>query len=307
MRTFNGNHHCLYPNCKQKPIRSHIIAESVLEQLADQEGKVLTWNPTDHDIVISTIRGHEWDYVYKHPRKVGIRQEVTYPIFCDEHDNDVFAALEDKGFRFHPHQVALLAYRALCYKTWNPHLWRKFDFLFSNKDPQTTLEQKRIFSLKILLEARQKLEDILATQDYRQIQWITRILHIDPCFACANAHVSFHGKEDAKAIADGSVTLTPEDVMTYTLFPEKNLQASICVVTWFRDNSRSIKFLETLELDNPSEAIIRENILHNALRMSLVYASQAWWNTITPEQQEYVSELQLSNIKFLGGLESIEK
>jgi len=302
MREFNRNHQCLYPNCKWRPVGSHIIAESILERLANQEGKVLTWDPTDHDVIINAVHGHQWDDIYKQPKKVGIRQDVTYPIFCKEHDNDVFAALEDNGFHFQPHQVVLLAYRALCYKTWNPHLERKFEFLLSRKDAQTIREQERIFSFKHLLEARQKLEDMLAMQDYRQMQWITRILHIDPCFACTDATIYYSNEADVRAIADGRVILTPEDVMTFTLFPEKNLQASICVVTWFRGNNRSMKFVETLELAHPSETIIRENILRNALRMSLVYASQAWWDDLTPEQQKDVLALHLSNISRLNEL-----
>src|SRR5439155_877893 len=125
-----------------------VIAESVLERLADKEGKVLTWEASYHDVVVNTLQGHEWDRVYQQPKRVGIRQEVTYPIFCREHENGIFSALEDNGFSFHKKQVALLAYRALCYKTWNPHVEKMLEFFFSNKDAETLLQNQRIFSLK---------------------------------------------------------------------------------------------------------------------------------------------------------------
>ncbi len=302
LRKFQNNNRCLYPGCSKEPIGSHVIAESVLEQLADNEGKVLTWNVSDNDIVVNTLQGHEWDRVYKQPRRVGIRQEVTYPIFCSEHDNGIFAELEDTGFTFHPMQVALLAYRALCYKTWNPHLEKMLEFFLSNKDAETVLQHQRIFSLKTMVEARQKLEDILATQDYGQLQWVTRILHIDPCFAGTDAVISYHGEVDARSIAIGSNILSPEDVMTFSFFPDKNLNASICVVTWFRGNKRALGFIENLELGNPSEDDVRQNIIHTALRVSLVYVSPMWWNTLSPELQAHTSELQMSHITSLQNL-----
>lgn len=299
LRNFQNNSRCLYPGCGERPIGSHIIAESTLELLADEEGKVLTWEATDNSVVVNTIQGHEWERIYQQPRRVGIRQEVTYPIFCQEHDNGIFAELENTGFTFHPMQVALLAYRALCFKTWNPHLEEMLEFFLSNKDAETALQLQRIFSLRTLVEARQKLENILATRDYGQLQWVTRVLHIDPCFAGTDAVISYHGIEDARSIANGSNILMPEDVMTFSFFPDKNLNASICVVTWFRDNKRASSFLDNLELDSSSEDDIRQNIIHTALRVALVYASPLWWNSLSPELQAHTCELQISHITSL--------
>ena len=115
LKRLNKNNQCVYPGCKKKPIGSHVIAESVLKLIADKS-KVLTWERSDEEILVNTIRGHEWDHIHKQPKSVGIETEVTYPIFCCQHDNDVFEVLEKPGFSYEPHQVALLAYRALCYK-----------------------------------------------------------------------------------------------------------------------------------------------------------------------------------------------
>jgi hypothetical protein len=109
LRKFQNNTRCLYPGCQKRPIGSHLIAESVLEQLADEEGKVLTWEASDNDIVENTLQGYEWERVYKQPKRVGIRREVTYPIFCREHDNGIFTALEDNGFTFQKKQVQPLS------------------------------------------------------------------------------------------------------------------------------------------------------------------------------------------------------
>jgi len=176
MKSFNKNDECICHGCKKEPIRSHIIPESVLELLADVEGKVLTWERSDEEIIVNTLRGHEWDHIYKQPKKVHIGKNVTYPIFCNEHDNDIFEALEKPGHTFEPQKMALLAYRALCYKSWNPHLEKKLEFVLSNQDPETTLQLERICSLKSLLAARQKFEDMLAIQDYGQMDAIPNIV-----------------------------------------------------------------------------------------------------------------------------------
>lgn len=298
LRAFQGNRRCLYPGCSKKPIRSHIIAESMLEQIADSEAKVMTWNPSANDIVKHVVRDHKWEQVYEKPIRVGIRQEATYPIFCNEHDNDIFAELEDHGFSFGRRAVALLAYRALCYKTWNPDLEQMLEFLLSNKDADTKLQQERIFSIKTMIAARQKFENMLATQDYRELCWLSRIIHAVPFLICTDATIPYGGKEDAKNIANGSITLTPEDVMTFSLFPERKRNASICVITWFRNNSKGRRIINDLGWETLPEKDVINEIIDTALGMALVYVSPAWWHSLTPEQQDHIWELRLSNIEF---------
>lgn len=292
-----SNKRCLYPGCPKEPIDSHVIAESVLEQIADKEEKVLTWQPHENNIVLNTIQGHEWDYIYKEPRRVGIGREATFPIFCGEHDNSIFAPLEDQGFDFQPQQVALLAYRALCYRTWNPHLEKKLEFFLSNQDPETVLQQQRLFSFKTTREARQKLENILATRDYSQIKWITRKLPIKPCLACTDATIPYHGEEDTKNVMSGSSFHKAEDFVTFSFFPEKKLNATICVITWFKGSQQGLKFIEDLRLEQLSEDDIQNRLMITALKMSLVYISPDWWDTLSAEQQGGISKLRLSNVR----------
>src|SRR6266487_6057115 len=299
LRAFQGNSRCLYPGCSKKPIRSHVIAESILEQIADSEAKVMTWNPSANDIVKHVVQDHKWEQVYEKPKRVGIRQETTYPIFCNEHDNDIFAELEDHGFSFGRRHVALLAYRALCYKTWNPNLEQMLEFLLSNKHADTKLQQERILSIKTMIATRQKFENMLTTQDFRELCWISRIIHVDPFLVCTDATIPYEGEEDAKNIANGSITLTPEDVITFSLFPERKRNASTCVITWFRNNSRGMRVINDLGWETLPEKDIIDDIIFKALGMALVYVSPAWWYSLTPEQQDDIWELRLSINEFI--------
>ena len=61
----NTNHQRIYPGCTNKPIGSHAVAELVLFLLlANEERKVLTWEHSDIDVVVDTIRLHEWDHLH---------------------------------------------------------------------------------------------------------------------------------------------------------------------------------------------------------------------------------------------------
>jgi hypothetical protein len=308
LKQLNTNNECVCPGCSEPSIGSHIIAESVLKLLADQ-GQVLTWERTEAEIVVSTVRGHAWDHIHQEPKRVSIKKGVTYPIFCDEHDSSIFEMLENPEFArgkakqpYEPRQVALLAYRALCYKTWNPHLEEKLEFYLSNKDDETALQWFRLLSLKAMLEARQKFYDMLETGKYHQMKWIKRICPIDPCIAATGAFIPYAGDEDARSMASGNTAASPEDVVTFSFFPDKRLKASICVVTWFRDNQRGEDFKESFNPDHYSEADIRHHIIDNALRMPLVYTSQVWWDALTPEQKQNTSALRLSELQSLNDL-----
>src|SRR6266567_1055963 len=121
-----------------------------------------------------------------HNFRDGIRKDVTYPIFCGEHDHKVFRALENPGFDSQSEQVLLLAYRALCYKTWNPHVKERLEFLFSFKENETVAEHERLFAMIPLLEARERLEQMLKTKDYTQLEHRIKALNIPPCVACTD-------------------------------------------------------------------------------------------------------------------------
>ena len=133
MKRLTQNNQCLVTGCTGRPIGSHVITESVLERIADQ-GFVLTWNPDDAKIANNVRLGLEQTVVYQQPTKVGIRKDVTYPLFCDKHDGPFFRKLEypNLSSQMGLEQVTLLAYRALCYKTGNASWDEKLNYMLSS-------------------------------------------------------------------------------------------------------------------------------------------------------------------------------
>ncbi|HEU5375817.1 MAG TPA: hypothetical protein VFV38_10290 [Ktedonobacteraceae bacterium] len=213
--------------------------------------------------------------------------------------------LEKPGIYNETRRAALLAYRALCYKTWNPHLGDKLEFELSNCTPEAAEEFRSLFSLNAILAARNKLEGILLQNDHsaisRNVRWIKRILKLTPCIACADAFVPYKGAADASAIASGQTVVTPEDYVTFTLYPDKDLGASVCIVTCFKGNERGEQFIDDLDPGNSSDDAAFNRIFNYALSMSLVYTSQAFWDFLSPEYKEEYVRLRMSRVSAPGG------
>lgn len=209
--------------------------------------------------------------------------------------------LEKPGTYNETERAALIAYRAFCYKTWNPHLGEKLDFELSNLTPDAAQEIRRLFSLHAILAARNKLEGIIQRKNYGDLRWIKRILKMKPCIACTDAIAPYDGAEDASDISNGKTILTPEDYITFTLYPDRNLQTSVCIITCFKGNKRGEEFIEDLNPDNSSEDDVFNRLFHYALSMSLVYTSQEFWNYLRPEGKEAYMKLRMSRVAVPDG------
>lgn len=138
-----------------------------------------------------------------------------------------------------------------------------------------------------MLAARSRLESIVQGKGYRELRWIKRILELNPCIACADAFVPYNGMDDADEIASGKTLFTPEDYVTFTLYPDAKLHASVCIVTCFKNNKRGEDFIDDLNPDNSSHDDAFDIIFRYALSMSLVYTSQKFWDFLDSEFPDY--------------------
>jgi hypothetical protein len=305
IQAFNRNKQCIFHKCKNKPDGCHVISESILGLLQDAEGKVLTWERSDEEIFVNFIRGYSWDHIYQKPKRISIGKDATYPIFCNTHDNGIFAPLEKPGNYSEKEQAALLAYRALSYKTWNPHLGDKLEFELTHQDPETAQKLRRVFSLSTILAARKKFEYMIRHKDYRELRWIKRILQMRPCIASVDATIPYDDEEDASNIASGKTILTPEDYITFTLYPDVRPNTSTCIVTYFKGNKRGEDFIADMNPDNSSDDDVYNTIIERALSMSLVYVSQQYWDYLNAEYKESLVKLQMRRIPLAAGSDTI--
>ena len=114
----------LADNCNVPPIASHLLSRSWLEQIADTSHKIIQFRLTTEDRMnkpgcIETYRG-------------GINKAMTFPGFCQPHDNELFACLEKETFSATQEQLRALTYRSICCEACAKHQivdcqWEKAD------------------------------------------------------------------------------------------------------------------------------------------------------------------------------------
>jgi hypothetical protein len=282
---------CLYPGCTDPAINSHAIAESILRRIAPQ-GTVLIWDPEPHTWVENARSGEDVERIYDKPRKIEIGKKATWPLFCKDHDHSVFRPLEDAKREVKPddEQATLLAYRALCYKTYNPRLEEQLDLLLSLENGEKVAENMRLFAVKPLRDARERVGNMVVAKAYT-LKWEAILVPIAPCVACTDAFIQIAEDEDV-SIQGGNVTLSADDVMTFTIFP-KNQDETLCVITWFEGSKRGVEYVTSLKLrsQNDQDQFPRDT----AFTTPGIFISEAWWESLSNEVQQYLKGLQLAN------------
>ena len=78
---------CSCPGCNNPAIKSHLFQRHpLLKDICDEKGCVLQFEDNWED-----ARSGRWD-LYKE-RKRGLQDAMQFPLFCKEHDNDLFQDL----------------------------------------------------------------------------------------------------------------------------------------------------------------------------------------------------------------------
>jgi hypothetical protein len=296
---------CLYPDCTEKPIGSHIIARKTLRLIAENS-KVLTWNmPDAYAMFRQAKEGKPMRDLTLVPELVGIHdiRKVTRPIFCQKHDGEIFAPVE-KGeiasrSAFLPEQIVLLAYRALCSVTYNDTLTealvsiiKKHDVAHPLNDPERFKRLLRFKARDILLKAQQSYEQMLLTQDYQQLGWSVYPTNVQPCVAATYSHIPNDGNSnDAQSIVDGTLALTAEDVVHFTLLPDPRFGNSICIISWLKDSPRGRQFMILSEINELSEQKRQELFFILAFRSPTIYISPTWWRSLSDEKREEYAKI----------------
>ena len=98
---------CLYPECKSHAINSHLLQRNGILNNVAEDGHVYEMRVVD-----------VYNRLYTEPmtlKKVGIRQAISYSLFCSRHDSVLFKPIEGKQIDFDDYQTQLLfSYRSLC-------------------------------------------------------------------------------------------------------------------------------------------------------------------------------------------------
>lgn len=296
IRREHSNSTCLFPGCVRRAIRSHIIARKTLNIIAEK-GHVLTWLPvTAWDMQRSINAGQPLEELFESPTLVGISaNKVTEPLFCRDHDNTIFAPLEDKEFSFQPEQVALLAFRALSSMIFSTSATeaifttgaKQLSYQQSLSTVEASRKLQRFQTTSLVLQVRQLYTQLLSTHDYNQLEWSKYWVNIQPCIAATYAFIPVEDG-DAKAIIDGEQAVTVEDAVCFSFLPNKPMNNSVCVISWLRGSQRAQRFMTWRKIEELSEQELQDLFLFFAFESPTLFISPTWWLSLSDEKrQEY--------------------
>ncbi len=289
---------CLYPGCTDKPIGSYVIARKTL-RLIPENSKVLTWNmPTAWAMYRQLKAGKPLEDLSLEPEPVGIHdiRKVTHPLFCHDHDDRIFAPIEKDEIAscsaFLPEQIVLLAYRAFCSVIYSDTLTeailtvsKQHGYKHSLSDPEKYARLRRFQARDILLKAQQRYEQIHLTQDYQQLGWAVYPVNMQPCVATAYSLIPNSGN-DAPSIVDGTLALTAEDLISFTLLPDPRLDKSICILSWLKGSQRAQRFMILQGINELSEQERQDVFFHFAFESPTIYISPTWWRSLSKDKRE---------------------
>ncbi len=104
----NKNWDCLVDDCETNAINSHLIQQNGLLSNIAVKGHLIELKMSD---------AYKWSkndspYVFK---LLGIRQALSYKVFCNEHDTEIFEPIEKTEKDLESYEAFLLfSYRAVC-------------------------------------------------------------------------------------------------------------------------------------------------------------------------------------------------
>ena len=301
-----NNFLCLFPGCTARLTRpsSHVIPESVLRLFA-RDGKVLRWDQPDYGAIKRSVTGNQsWETVYAEPIEIGVG-ETKWPLFCHDHDDGAFAPLEKPKFAMapkQPEQLALLAYRALCYTTYNNQK-RMIEEFFSwlqerghshpFASPEKRAELQQYLPLDPLLEARHLLGQMCKNKDYSQVDGdVFPLTNIPARIACTGPWIPLDRIEQ-ESLLKNSLMLTPQDVTTFSVFPNNNSETSYCVISWFKGSQRGESYRDMLHQLSGHEQ--EKNLLFTAFQQPNICISPGWWDSLSEEEKQRYRNLYLRN------------
>jgi hypothetical protein len=225
---------------------------------------------------------------------------VAFPLFCEYHDGSVFAPLEQGNIstQLTPEQMSLIAYRALCVRTYDQSLpertfsiVEKYGETSTLNAPEKLPNYNRFLGRDVMLLARQQHEQILLTKDFQKVDGITYLVDTPPCIACSYALI-FSDDLYAMMTIIGRQTLTVEDVVVASFFPYPP-QHSIFVISWLRGSQRAYVHLN--HIINPVPEKEKANFfLFLGFQAPNVYISPPWWRSLSQEHKDNYTKLHLT-------------
>ena len=234
--------------------------------------------------------------LYVSPKKIGVNEATTFYGFCDKHDRQMFRPLESVPFRFDPHQMALLAYRAICREKYQKEAEiaagdAMYDYASVVPDIPDFETKKQVHHMQRLarLNARQNIErartdhaELLEPEHQSSLRYFALRFRSPPVYFVSTAFLpewDFQGRrlQDLRGLDDYFI-------LTFSAWAaEKQAAAVFC---WHQSADRvCIPFIDSLR-NSPSNRL-SDQIIRMAFEYSEnIVFSRRWWKSLAEADQQ---------------------
>lgn len=265
-------------DCTDTPIASHLIPESWLRKIADS-----TYHIVQFELVANNVARNG---VTMEARRRGVDEKpaVTFPGFCNTHDNALFRCLEQNEFTGTPEQLLALTYRSTCREACAKHqmvachLPRALD---AAAPPFFTMQAvSEMKNCLRLLAWKQSLEEVLSGGRNEIAAFVVEFAARPSVLASVTFSfpMTFTGRKlDARY-----------EWLTLSILPSGN--AGFAVFTWSKrapkNPSLLVKSFNTIPRELQSAALV--NLVLEVTESFFV--SPEWWNGLPKPCQQALLE-----------------
>lgn len=255
----NSNSICMYPECKNNCINSHIISKSKLKNISKK----------DHVIWFETNK------------LKGINNVFTYPIFCSEHDNNIFQSIDNNDYSIDNKQLQLQQNFLFFYRNYAGKYYRakqKQKFICNNKqmtDGQNVLilsnaQNYEIYDKNLLNDTFfSTLTNNLLKKEYNAIEsYVITFNKNYPICVGDFFDFDYNFQGEYIGLLNG---------ISLTVFPQSN--QTIAIISWNCCDSNNYRFIADNFnlLDKTTKKILLSMLILNGCQN--IALSPDYWNT----------------------------
>ena len=287
-KNFYTNDKCYFDNCHNPPIsKSHTVQSSKLREIS-----------SDACVIKIEARGQDED---RFPRRGVNSRSVTYPLFCSNHDNDIFLPIEKSNpilpskehsalFGLRASVMEMHLKKRALYTTENIILelgsgFNPFEQYFQYKENKWLIDEYKKGVWDCEYNAN-KFTEIIKSNDFSKIRGLFIELDELPWLSCTfstQPELNFKGQVMQDLWQNGKF---PLEMIAFSLVP--NLGKGIAIFSWIEGNVIAEELIDTfLALNNT------EIQAHALLNYILEYSDNNFYSPdsfekLLPHEQEWL-------------------
>jgi hypothetical protein len=302
-KAFGKRRNCIYHNCTNTAINSHLLQKNGILSKISEQGHV--YELTSNRYSDKLIDKHYF-------KKVGVNKTISSKLFCNHHDSKLFSRIEIGKIDYSSYQSQiLLAYRAVASELRLKEIIKDYLFdVYSNtaldfyidKVPVYLLRESVQLGIKDMSFYKSKLENELKQVDTDGFEFFMfDFPRIDICASSCFSPISQENSLDQ---------IQPLQIVFFSIFPDQNVTRVILgyyreiQTEWMSKFIDSFRNISTREFEYMISNILATRIesfcispaLLNSIEESKLKYFLSYWNV----NSDNMSELQEFNLNLFG-------